>query len=176
MVLQRQIVTAGQFDVFLAQPENAGKDFELIAGEIVEVPSNTRSSQLSQKFSFFIQLHLHQNNIEGVVTGEAGLYQVGDERYAPDVAFKRTPTTSEFVDPNPPELAIEVVSPSDDLRLLSVKISNYLAAGITVWVAYPDDKQVVVHIPGKGAKILTENDTLTFDGLPGFALPVSSIF
>jgi Uma2 family endonuclease len=176
MVLQRQIVTAEQFDVFLAQPENTGKDFELIAGEIVEVPSNTRSSEVSITFATYFRMHLIQNNIEGVVTGEAGLYQIGDERYAPDVAFKRTPTTSEFVDPNPPELAIEVVSPSDDLRLLSVKISNYLAAGITVWVAYPDDKQVVVHIPGKGAKILTENDTLTFDGLPGFALPVSSIF
>jgi Uma2 family endonuclease len=92
------------------------------------------------------------------------------------VAFKRTSPTAEFVDPNPPELVVEVVSPSDDLRLLSVKISNYLAAGITVWVAYPEDRQVVVHIPGKGAKILTANDALTFDGLPGFALPVKDIF
>lgn len=49
--------------------------------------------------------------------------------YAPDVAFKRTPTTTEAVDPHPPELAAEVVSPSDDPRLLSIKISNYLAAG-----------------------------------------------
>jgi Uma2 family endonuclease len=176
MVLQRQIVTAEQFDEFLAQPENAGKDFELIAGEIVEVPSNTRSSEVAITIATHFKMHLIQNNIQGFVTGEAGLYQVGAERYAPDVAFKRTPTTSEFIDPNPPELAIEVVSPSDDLRLLSVKISNYLAAGITVWVAYPEDKLVVVHIPGKGATILTVDDTLTFDGLPDFALPIKSVF
>ena len=176
MVLQRQIVTVEQFDEFLALPENSDKDFELIAGEIVEVPSNTRSSEVSITIATYFKMYLIQNNIEASVTGEAGLYQIGNERYAPDVAFKRTPTTSGFVDPNPPELAIEVVSPSDDLRLLSVKISNYIAAGITVWVVYPEDKQVVVHIPGKGAKILTVNDTLTFDGLPGFALPINSIF
>ncbi len=176
MVLQRQIVTTEQFDAFLALPENSDKDFELIAGEIVEVPSNTRSSEISITIATYFRMHLIQNTIEGVVTGEAGLYQIGSERYAPDVAFKRTPTTSEFIDPNPPELAIEVVSPSDDLRLLSVKISNYLAAGITVWVAYPEDKQVAIHIPGKGAKILTVEDTLIYDGLPGFALPVRSIF
>jgi Uma2 family endonuclease len=176
MVLQRQIVTAEQFDAFLALPENAGKDFELIAGEIVDVPSNTRLSEVAITIATYFKMHLIQNNIEGYITGEAGLYQIGEERYAPDVAFKRTATTSEFVDPNPTELAIEVVSPSDDLRLLSVKISNYLAAGITVWVAYPEDKQVVAHIPGKGAKILTVDDTLTFDGLPGFTLPVRSIF
>ena len=176
MVLQRQIVTAEQFDEFLTRPENAGKDFELIAGEIVEVPSNTRSSEIAVTIATHFRMHLIQNKIDGHVTGEAGLYQIGNERYAPDVAFKRTPTTDEFVDPNPPELAIEVVSPSDDLRLLSVKISNYLAAGTTVWVAYPQDKQVASHVPGKGAQILTVDDTLTFDGLPGFALPVKEIF
>lgn len=175
MVLQRQIVTVEQFDEFLALPENADKDFELIAGEIVEVPSNTRSSEVSITIATYFKMYLIQNNIEAYITGEAGLYQIGNERYAPDVAFKRTPTSG-FIDPNPPELVIEVVSPSDDLRLLSVKISNYLAAGITVWVVYPEDKQVVVHIPGKGAKILTVDDMLMFDGLPGFTLPISSIF
>ena len=69
-----------------------------------------------------------------------------------------------------------MVSPSDNLRLLSVKISNYVAAGTTVWVIYPEDKQVVTHIPQRGAQILTANDHLTFDGLPGFKLRVGDIF
>lgn len=176
MVVQSHSLTAEQFDQFLARPENADKHFEFIAGEIVEVPSNTRSSEISVTIASYFRMHLIQNRLAGHVTGEAGLYQIGAERYAPDVAFKRAPTTTAFVDPQPPELAVEVVSPSDDARLLSIKISNYLAAGTTVWVIYPEDKRVVVHIPGQGAQILTTEDTLTFDGLPGFTLPIRNIF
>lgn len=176
MALHRQTISVEQFDAFLARQENADLKTEYIAGEMVDVPSNTRSSEIAQKVSFYLQLYLHQNQVAGHITGEAGLYQIGDERYAPDVAFKRAATTTDFVDPNPPELAVEVVSPSDNLRLLSVKISNYVAAGTTVWVIYPEDKQVVTHIPQRGAQILTANDHLTFDGLPGFKLRVGDIF
>ncbi|MBZ0302363.1 MAG: Uma2 family endonuclease [Anaerolineae bacterium] len=176
MVAQPHVMTAEQFDEFLHRPENADRDFEFIAGEIIEVPSNTQSSEIAITIAAYFKMYLIQNQIDGHVTGEAGLYRIGDERYAQDVAFKRTPTTTEHVDPNPPELVIEVVSPSDDPRLLSIKISNYLAVGTTVWVAYPADQRVVTHVPGKGATILSADDTLTYAGLPGFELPVKNIF
>jgi Uma2 family endonuclease len=176
MALPRQHVTVGQFDQFLERSENADRDFEYIGGEIVEVPSNTRSSEIAMTVGAHFKMHLVQHKIDGHITGEAGLYDINGERYAPDMAFKRSATTRDDVDPHPPELAVEVVSPSDDPRQLSIKISNYLAVGTTVWVVYPDDQQVVVHTPGKGAKIYTAADRLTYAGLPGFSLLVREIF
>jgi Uma2 family endonuclease len=176
MAYQRQLVTAQEFDALLEAPENADRDFELIGGEIVEVPSNTQSSEIAMTIGTHFKMHLMQDQIEGHITGEAGLYDINGERYALDVAFKRSGTTRDYVDPNPPELVVEVVSPSDDPRQLSIKVSNYLAVGTVVWVVYSEDPQVVVHTPGKGAQIFTLDDTLTYDGLPDFRLPVRDIF
>ncbi len=170
MAYQRQLVSARDFDAMLAQPENADRNFELIGGEIVEVPSNTQSSEIAMTIGTHFKMHLLQHQIEGHITGEAGLYDINGERYAPDVAFKRSDTTRDYVDPNPPELVVEVVSPSDDPRQLSIKVSNYLAVGTVVWVVYGDDPQVIVHTPGKGAQPFGLEDTLTYAGLPGFEL------
>ena len=60
---------------------------------------------------------------------------------------------------------------------LLLKVGNYLSAGTTVWVVYPDTQEVDVFQPGQSVRSLSANDTLTVEHLlPGFALPVSSIF
>jgi Uma2 family endonuclease len=49
---------------------------------------------------------------------------------------------------NGPELAIEVVSPSETARDLNRKIDLLLAAGtLAVWVIFPDDQEVRVFLP-----------------------------
>ena len=106
---------------------------------------------------------------------------VSGERYAPDVAFisvaRQPELAKEGYNPNPPELAVEVVSPNDSERKMTRKVVNYLAAGTLVWLVRPEEKQVEVYATGKPVKTLGINDTL--DGgtvLPGFTLKVSEIF
>lgn len=103
-----------------------------------------------------------------------------DERYIPDVGFIRKSTQPEpcheAYNPNPPELAVEVVSPSDNERKLLVKLSNYLAAGAVVWMVYADTREVHIHQPGESVVILGTDGTLTTDILPGFTLAVQDIF
>lgn len=137
MVMQAQAVSAEAFDAFIALPENAEKRFELVMGEIIEVPSNPRSSEIAGWFVFFIRLFLRENNIAGHVTGEAGDYWVMGERYAPDAAYISAERQAELpydqqYNPLPPDLVVEVISPSDDLGRLRIKITNYLAAGVVV--------------------------------------------
>ena len=88
MALPRQQMSVSQFDQFLERPENADHDFEYIGGEIVEVPSNTRSSEIAMTVGVHFKMHLVQHKVNGHITGEAGLYNINGERYAPDVAFK----------------------------------------------------------------------------------------
>ncbi len=181
MVITKQIVTPEDFAQFLAAHAHEDQTYELINGEIVEkMPSNTESSQFSALLTAFLVMYMRQNPI-GVVTGEAGGYMVNGERYAPDAAviLKPNAPTQDWFAPFPPDLAVEVEFPAtrQSLRILSTKISHYLAAGTVVWVVFPEDKEIEVHTPGQAVKILRLGDTL--DGgtlLPGFTLPLSEIF
>jgi Uma2 family endonuclease len=115
------------------------------------------------------------------VTGEAGGYTVGDERYIPDVAFiskTRQPEPCRLAyNPLPPDLAVEVLSPTDDPRYVRVKIGNYLGAGVVVWVVDPDTKTVEIYTPGQPVQRLTISGVLEGGAvLPGFRMPVSEMF
>jgi len=181
-MIERKVVTLEEFEEFVDLPENAEKLFELVAGEIIEVPSNAYASKIAMRFVIFIGMYLLQNDI-GHVTGEAGGYMVAGEPYAPDVAFtlkvRQEELAKEGYNPIAPDLVVEVDFPSSSQsqQALRRKIINYLAAGTVVWAAYPEQKIIEVIAPGQPVKVLGINDTL--DGgsvLPGFTLPVKEIF
>lgn len=171
------------FEAFVALPENANKRFELVNGEIIEVPSNPFASDISSIINYYVRDYVIHHRI-GFVTGEAGGYMVNGEPYAPDVAYiskiKQPKLARQGYNPNPPDLAVEVEYPTSakSERSLRLKLFNYLAVGTLVWVVYPETRQIEVYAPGgEPVKILGINDTL--DGgavLPGFTLALSQIF
>ena len=77
-----------------------------------------------------------------------------------------------------PDLAVEVVSPTDKVSELAVKIADYLTAGTQqVWIVEPSTRTVAVYRPGGAARVYGAADTLDGgDLLPGLALPVSDLF
>lgn len=180
MSITMQRYTVEEFEAFVDLLENEDKLFEFIGGEIIEVPSNPYSSFigsiiLTALMNFVMKFKL------GFVTGEAAGYKVGSERYAPDVAFisniKQQKLARSGYNSNPPDLAVEVVSPTDRTAKLTIKISNYLAAGTVVWVVYPDTKEVQVHAPSQSVQVLTLGDKLTGGKvLPNFEMAVDDIF
>lgn len=184
MVLQattQHTSAAEAFDRFVQLPENADKSFEYIAGEICEVVSNNYSSEIAALILYFIQAHLRQHHLVGRVTGADGGYVVCGERYIPDVAFvsaqKQPRPSHDAYNPNPPDLAVEVLSPGNTDHKMRVKIVNYLHAGTTVWVVNPDDKCVECYVPNHPPQTLSIDDTLSGgDTLPGFQLATKDIF
>jgi Uma2 family endonuclease len=75
------------------------------------------------------------------------------------------------------DLAVEVLSPSNDDEEMRLKVANYLAAGTLVWVVDADKQRVEVYEAGKPSVVLGINDTLDGgDVLPEFHLSVESIF
>lgn len=173
--------TVEEFDDFVNRPENRNRSFEFIAGEIVEMVSNPLSSNIGSSVSGFIHIYLLQNDI-GHLTGADGGYIVSGERYIPDVGFisyRKQPelSISEGYIPNPPDLAVEVLSPGNTDDEMAVKIANYLAAGTVIWMFKPIPEQVVVFQPGQPAQTLNREAVL--DGgtvLPGFSLSLTAIF
>ncbi len=77
-----------------------------------------------------------------------------------------------------PELAVEVVSPSDPADDLQIKVDQYLDAGAKqVWVVYPKTKRIHVFHGGRSMVILDETQMLEGgDLLPGFSVKVADLF
>ena len=76
-----------------------------------------------------------------------------------------------------PDLAVEIVSPTDRAEELRGKVREYLAAGARlVWVAWPRLQLVTVHEAGGGYRELGPDDDLDGgDLLPGFRVRVAEL-
>jgi Uma2 family endonuclease len=172
--------TAEEFDRWVLLPENAGRDYEFIAGKVREVVSNSFSSETAANILAEILTYAKKRKL-GRVTGADGGYWIANERYIPDVAFtrfERQPQPShDAYNPVPPDLVVEVMSPTDDPLEASTKIVNYLSEDCVVWLVNPFALAVAVYEPGQPVKRLSIDDTI--DGgeiLPGFQLSVRDIF
>ena len=99
----------------------------------------------------------------------------------PDVAFvsnNRLPDDPWQEFDGPPDLAIEVVSPTDVLKDIYEKVFEYLDAGARlVWIVEPFSQTVMVYRSRTDIHILTINDVLTGeDVVEGFSCPVADLF
>lgn len=175
MAIQK-LTTLEEFEAFVALPENSDKRFELVNGEIIEVPSNAYSSKIAM-FIVAALLWFLRDRDWGHVTGEQGGYIIAGQPFAPDVAYisrERQPELlEEGYNPNAPEFAVEVVSPSDRMEKLEEKLAVYAEAGVVTWVIFPKRERVEVRVPGQPVKVAGIDDTVDAgDVLPGFKMAV----
>ncbi len=77
-----------------------------------------------------------------------------------------------------PDLAVEVVSPSESAQDVNQKVRDYLAAGTRLmWVIYPRTRQVIEYTSSNASRIYISGDTLEHDDvLPDFRCPVAELF
>lgn len=177
-----------EFDAWVLKAENTDRLFELIDGFVYEkniaedgrMVAHFDSSEIAQIIGYYLRDYLMKNPI-GRLSGADGGYEVGDQRYIPDIGFIRKARFPKdyaggYVSATP-DLAVEVISATDREPNILIKLSNYLAVKTVVWIVYPEFQQVQVHTPDKTARILTLEDTL--EGgvlLPDFTLAVRDIF
>ncbi|MBC8099767.1 MAG: Uma2 family endonuclease [Armatimonadetes bacterium] len=162
-------------------PENADRLFELYDGEIIEKTPSFEPSEIAITIGAFIKFYLLQNPI-GRLSGADGTYKMSDTRsYIPDVAYiskARMPDTPKRGVLVPPDLAVEVMSPTDSKRQLRLKAERYIELGTQlVWLVFPDTQQVEVYHDAND--VLTVGIAGLLEGyavLPGFTLAVSAIF
>jgi len=186
MSIQNKSHTTTAFWEFVNLPKNEGRFFELIRGEIVEhMPSNPYSSAIGIRIAVKLSIFVEQHDL-GHVTGEQGGYNLSDDTtLAPDVAFiaksRQAKLPTHGFNPIRPDLAVEVVSPSDldnPQRRIQDKIAVYRENGVLLlWLVYPEREQVEVYEMGERTKTLSNKDTLMGgDVLTGFTLPLKDIF
>ncbi|MDX2078135.1 MAG: Uma2 family endonuclease [bacterium] len=181
-----KMMTIDEYMVFVSLPENDDKYFELNHGEIVEMaPPATIHSYIVMRLSKSLCNFVDENDL-GFVFGDNTGYVLSKWRLVlPDVSFVAKGRLN-FPLPDlisvAPDLAVEVISPSNTHREMTNKMEDYLTYGTKmVWFVYPEDKVVDVirktEDGGSYKRRYGVNDTLTGeDVIPNFSLPVVKIF
>lgn len=168
---------------FLALPDDGNK-YEISEGELILVPPvKLKHSRIVRKVFKEIEASLDKSRA-GEAYAEAGeiLSRIPATMRIPDISLvsnQRINATAEdgYLE-GAPELAVEVVSPSQSATKLNVKIRQLLQTGAKqVWVLYPETKTIHVHRPGLPIVTLEETDVLDGgDVLPGFSVKVADLF
>jgi Uma2 family endonuclease len=174
------------FTVEEVEREPPEGEWELIDGVVVPLsPASPRSARIGARLLISVGNHVDRHDL-GVVYNADGGFKLFPDREtvrAPDVSFVRAERAPSGEDELrfarlAPDLAIEVLSPSDSRRAALSKATMYLEAGVRlVWLVDPQRRLVVVLTPDELPITLREGDLL--DGgevLPGFAVPVAEIF
>ncbi len=161
------------------------KLYELVRGELIVMsPAGYDHGEIGQNILYFLQVHVRQNDLGSIVGPDTGfiLQRDPDTVRSPDGAFVRkeravTPRPVKFWD-GAPDLAIEVLSPSDSATEMDAKVQEYLDAGTTeVIVITPKMKLLKVFRHGQTATILRSGDLLRdLESVPGFECSVDEIF
>lgn len=160
--------------------------WELVDGALVEMtPSSERSSSTEPMIAHLLLSHVLPRRLGRVYGAEAGfvLFPGRQTVLAPDVSFvaaARVPEgeARDHFSRLAPDLAVEILSPSDRLSEARAKVAIYLQAGVRlVWLVDPLEQTVTVFRPDATPEKL--DATMTIDGgdvLPGFSAPVAAMF
>jgi Uma2 family endonuclease len=160
--------------------------YEVVDGKIVEKDMGSREFEiagiLDQYLGMFARTHrLGRALIEFIFR----IDQAKNLPRRPDVAFvshtswpvhRRVPDVPVW--DMVPDLAIEIVSPSNTADHILEKIHDYFKAGVRgVWVVYPRQQEVYVYASPTQIQVLQLGQELDGgDLVPGFRLPLAALF
>ncbi|MBI1917355.1 MAG: Uma2 family endonuclease [Planctomycetes bacterium] len=158
--------------------------YELVDGVLVEKAMGFPESALACELSRLLGNWIKPRKL-GVVVGADGMMRLAPGLIRiPDVSFMdwdRFPNRQVGTDPIPglvPDLAVEVLSPSNTEREMERKLQDYFGVGVKlVWYIEPRRRTVDVYTAPDQTTRLTAGQTLHGGAvLPGFQLPLAELF
>jgi Uma2 family endonuclease len=173
----KTLLTVEQFE----QLPDDGTRHELDEGELIVMPSPFgQHGQIQGEMCSILRNFIRPRSL-GLIFVETGFRLSHDTVRGPDVSFIRAERASGLDLKKrfecAPDLAIEIISPSETATEIAHKVRQYLQAGSAVWVVYPDDRTVHVFETSKNARVLEADDLLEAPALlSGFSIRVSELF
>jgi Uma2 family endonuclease len=169
-------ITPADFEA-LDSPD--GREYELLDGELIEMPSASGT----------------HNAVAGILTGSLGPwlrgrafgmvipdteFAVGEGRLRPDISivmlakWKRIGASSLPL-PEPPDIAIEIISPSESAITVDRKVRSYLKAGVQeVWEVLIETESLYIHTV-QNVKRLGLDALIETPLIPGWSLAMSDL-
>lgn len=172
------LITEAQFDALSSDSHDRQ---ELIDGERIELAQSTVHHQsLVSKLSFSLMSGPEVSGLAFVSTSNE--FSCGEgNRLVPDVTVSQAECWSHVnltldVINVLPNIAVEILSPSESTIHVERKIGFYLESGVSeVWVIFPERARVYVH-QFNSIQQFTADQTLTTELLSGWSLPLGPYF
>jgi Uma2 family endonuclease len=157
---------------FMRLPDD-GRKYELVDGEAKEVPTSLKHDVIGMRLAFSLMPHLSD---KAYFTGaQAGYRMASGNIRVPDVGviLKQSLPDGKLPDgfgDRAPDLAIEIVSPTEDMPDLLRKVGEYFESGAQeVWLLFPETQRVVRYTAPFEAIICTPPTNLARRSRPTFA-------
>jgi Uma2 family endonuclease len=181
----KKLLTAEEFCDWVHRPENENKWFELVRGDVIDLPRPMRpQGVVCSTVAWVLGGYVRQRRRGYLTANDAGviLERDPDTVRGPDVAVYEDAQAFADLHPKygevPPVLAVEVLSPNDRADRVTRKITDYLRNGVRlVWLVDPEIRTVTVYRPDNGPRLVEASEEL--DGgevLPGFRCRVADFF
>ncbi|RKU15262.1 hypothetical protein C6500_21225 [Candidatus Poribacteria bacterium] len=155
--------------------------YEYVEGKLIPMaPPTMEHGEISMSLSLLLGVHIRENKLGRLYPADTD-FKLGDRLVKPDIAFvstARLPENKRQASPVAPDLAVEIVSPTDVHYNVIEKALAYLNAGTRlVWIIEPVAKTVTVYRSQKDIKTFTIDDTLSGeDVVEGFSCQIAQLF
>ncbi|MDE2856867.1 MAG: Uma2 family endonuclease [Chloroflexota bacterium] len=185
MATQECVYTAADVWRLEVANENPLEKYYLIDGELyIKMAPSELHGETANLIAHYLTGFVLERGL-GRVGVEVGYHPPGDRRtlLLPDVSFTSKARTAKrarrgYV-PMMPDMAVEVVSPSQSLAQARRKAETYLRHGTAlVWLIDPEAKSAEVWQRGTAQRevIDLDGELSGADILPGFSLPLKRLF
>lgn len=158
---------------------------DLVRGQVVRYPkAGARHGLVNMNAGSIIRDFVRAHKLGRVMSNDTHIRIAADTARGADVCFlsyaryAQERKLPDGVLEVPPELVIEVRSPSDRWAEALAKMLDYIYAGVgVVAILDPKTESASVFRPGERQQIFEKDQTLTLpDVLPGFSVPVAQFF
>ena len=173
------LLTPEEFDNY---PFEEDKRYELDEGELIEMTRPAyKHNRVLMNLTMAVGIYLRRQPVGESLISE-NLYALsGSTRRSPDLAIilgdRRQELENAKVIPIIPEIAAEVLSPSETPRMIHRKMKQYFEAGVKeVWLIDPESREVEIWIGLQLAQELTGDAAIASPLLPGFSLKLEELF
>jgi Uma2 family endonuclease len=166
----------------MALPKD-GNRYELVDGELTTSPAGARHGDINVLLASRLAVFVNERKSGRVLDSSTGFRMTRGNIRCPDVSFvSRERIIALGALPRgffegAPDLAIEVLSPSDTMDSLRTRLVDYFESGCRLaWVVNPDEKSALVYRSPQPERLLKGTDSLDGeDVVPGFSLSLSEL-
>lgn len=162
-----------------------GFRYEIVRGELrKKMPSGILHALIAGRIAGLLSGFIRQRRLGEILTAEPGfkLSLTPETLRVPDVSFMRMDKFLQIKNldkfySGAPNLAVEVISPSETFQDVQEKIEDYLASGVEmIWIVRPKQTTITVYRPQHELTVLRIGDSLDgADVIPGFTCSVEDI-
>jgi Uma2 family endonuclease len=171
-------------DEFWEMADDPGHRYELVDGELVDMDGAPPHGNVTGEIYMLIRLHVRAAGLPLNVGVSTGFRMNPYTLRFPDVQVTAVERMAAY---NPaaggwphfaPDVAIEVVSPSNTPAELTRKATEYFANGTqAMWIVDAGPRTVAIRRPGAAEPVFGTGDILSGEPeIPGFSCPVAAIF